>query len=327
MNGKTCLLFLAMCGCLPSLPFHFSQRCNDGSDCDGGKLCLSQRCIQPECVKNEDCGGAGLCRADFSCAQGAAAAARIAITSVTGDIVSANGSRIRSGLIVTGAGFDGSTSVQMMSAALKRTWDLVLAEPAEASTLTAQLPADLAMMLTSTLATDFTLRLASTAGGSATREVSLLQGEKGDLGPTGPTGEAGERGNDGTSFSVPADLHASSATQATLSVGNDMPNSTALAVTAGGVKLPFFFVTGIGASPVNVTIVARCPAGSIAISCSCDDKGTNETLYRVCIGKDGNCADESTPPDAIDSTCTCKWGHDGGGALRAYAQCMRTGTY
>lgn len=95
------------------------------------------------------------------------------------------GFRVRSSLVIVGSGFAKSTAVQLVSASLSKTWDLVVT-PVDASTMRAALDADAARAIIGQGGSvPMKIRVISQTAGSVARDVSLLQGEVGLPGPAG----------------------------------------------------------------------------------------------------------------------------------------------
>jgi hypothetical protein len=154
--------------------------CTETAQCQGGTFCISGRCSR-SCVDNASCDSDSFCGIDFTCQPRTGTGSPITITNVTGD---AGVGTVRAGMVITGSGFDTSTTAQLLTTSMPpSTDDLPIASVTSETSLTVGIPSSVAARVTSpTVAAAFVLRLSSPARGSATREVSLLQGERG---PTG----------------------------------------------------------------------------------------------------------------------------------------------
>lgn len=269
---------------------NLAAECSSGSQCAAGSFCISGRCLKPQCLDNGGCAAGNICRADFTCAPSAAAgpgeqATALTISNVAGDV---QATRVRSGLVINGTGFDNATTAQILSTALNKTWDLVIGT-ANASTLSAALPSELATIVTSASgATALTLRVSSLTAGSATRDVSMLQGEPGAVGPTGAAGmngAAGARGATGADFGPPSITLGVGEGPIALSVNHDDPAGTALSLSAPGggtalkvengsvdlstakVRLPIYVNEWAGGA--ETVVYAYCDEGDTLIGGGC----------------------------------------------------------
>lgn len=317
-------LILVLCACVPTFSFSYSKKCDNTSQCPTGNFCTGGACVKPECLQNVDCASGAICESDFTCSKGQGGSA-LSITALAGDVSS---SRIRSSIRITGTGFSTAVTGQLISAALHQTYDLII-HPANAETLDAEVSPTLVQVLNASSASTFTVRLSSKSGGSVTRDVSLLQGEKGDK---------GDQGQPGTPFS--STLTLADASTPTLTLSNTAANGTALAIAGGGVKLPIQIIAASDSNPGSYTDYAPCPTGWMAIGCACQTviTGVKDRVQWSCI-TDGSSTCTTGSIGASPSGCYCKFDSapnnsgfthaSGGGGDQndhiAFATCLNTG--
>jgi hypothetical protein len=112
------------------------------------------------------------------------ASAAMTISNVVGTVSGGSNGFVRSQLKVEGKGFAGDLTAKLVAAS-GDVFDLVIGT-AEASTVTVTLPETLRNAVTSsTTPTAFSLVMTSSINGTATRDVSILQGEPGAPGAPG----------------------------------------------------------------------------------------------------------------------------------------------
>ncbi len=186
--------------------------------------------------------------------------------------------------MVTGLGFDKTVTAQLIDAS-KKVYDLVVSNSSP-SAFAAALPATI-------VPGTYSLRVATTTGGSVARDTSILQGP---AGADGAAGTAATPNTAGTNVVIAGDaislaptivLTNSSASTSTLSVAN--ATGTALEVTSGvvdfskssQVKLP----AGTGTIQTvfagdndagHTTLTALCPINTVVVGGKCDCADDND---------------------------------------------------
>ncbi len=155
--------------------------------------------------------------------------------------------RSKDGLRIRGEGFEPSLQARLLESGTSRTWPLVTTFESPVA-LSAALPSELVNEIRSESSeTKLKVELRS-AQSVATREVSIIKGErgdKGDIGEAGPQGPQGLPGPPGPALQVPVAL-SHGTTQATLLASNTAPGGVAILGEATAQNGAGYGVMGFG---------------------------------------------------------------------------------
>ena len=301
--------FALLAGC--SGKVGIGGKCSLTSQCVAGAFCANQKCLRTICTTNADCGG-GTCGADRICAGVARISSVIGDTPTT-DSRAPAGRWTTSTIFISGENFetDPSKLHVTLADAAGHVYDLLVGS-ATAGTIVAGLP--------STVVPSAAMTLSVTGGtGTATRDVSLLQG------PPGVTTAVAPLAYNASSQTLSLDTTGCAADQVLKFNGTTWGcalNAPAILYVSG------YLASGTppGYCNGNSCVFAYCPEHYVPIGGGCTPNQT--TIGTSCPYVNGQCAGQQAttqvppPTSGANHGWYCKViGTEG---VTAHAICLKT---